>query len=233
MVLRKKWLTMLTVLTTVLILGACGTNKDSGQTVEDSIYDNPRNHTAEDFMPLSEALEKYPVWFKAKVYPTRKTTVKDVYVFENGYATHYWNLKSLPIDEYDDLSDDEIIKYVKENSTAKATGKYILDITLDELGQSTQEIEVILENGIMEYYYPKGYNLDGEILTEEKTSTEVTDYLVNFEQGSNSQKIFNTTYSGLAYNKDFSLFTRVDDSFVGFKLDDPDTKNDKVTIEGK
>ncbi|NUU53006.1 hypothetical protein HP548_02705 [Paenibacillus taichungensis] len=226
-------MTMLTVLTTVLILGACGTNKDSGQTVEDSIYDNPRNHTAEDFMPLSEALEKYPVWFEAGVYPTRNTAVHDVYVFENGNATHYWNLKSLPIDEYDDLSDDEIIKYVKENSTAKATGKYILDITLDELGQSTQEIEVILENGKIEYYYPKGSNLDGEILTEEKTITMETDHLVTFEQGSNSQKIFNTTYSGLAYNKDFSLFTRVDDSFVGFKLDDPDTKNEKVTIEGK
>lgn len=237
MVLCKKGLTMLGIIITALLLVACGGKENSGQAVEEEpIYDNPRNYTAEDYLPLSEGLEEHPVWFKTDVYPTRNSSVSYLYVFENGIATMYWNFDGLSIEKINDLTDDEIIKYVQEKSTAKETGKYTLDITLDELGQSTKEIKVILKSGTREYFWPKGYNLDGEILTEDKTSTEEIEdgkALVTFIPGAVNQKVFNTTYSGLGYDEYYSLFTRVDDSFVGFKLDDPNTKKKNVTIEGK
>ena len=49
-----------------------------------------------------------------------------------------------------------------------------------------------------------------------------------------SRKIFDTTYSGLIqFEEDYSIITRVDESFVGFRLDAPDTNKENVTIEGK
>ncbi|MFE3576440.1 hypothetical protein [Lysinibacillus sp. NPDC059133] len=47
-----------------------------------------------------------------------------------------------------------------------------------------------------------------------------------------NQTIFQTTFSGVKTNSR-SLLTRVDDSFVGFRLDGPDTRKKNVTIEGK
>lgn len=273
MFLSKKWMAMLMVITTILFLVACGDKKESEQTDDESIYDNPRNHTAEDFISLSEGLEKHPVWFKTDVFPTRKSTVNHLYVFDKETVTHYWNFSGLQMEKINDLTDDELIKYVKENSRSKTAGKYTLDITLDELGQSTKEIRVILENGTSvwttdlkaiaeENYYSNDYSelkkrypdvesyqsalkTGEEVLsTERKVEIEgeeiiFTDIiedgesLVTFIPGSVNQKIFDTIYSGLGYDEYYSLFTRVDDSFVGFKLDEPNTKKKNVTIEGE
>ena len=48
-----------------------------------------------------------------------------------------------------------------------------------------------------------------------------------------SQKIFDTTYSGVNEGENESILTMVDDSFVGFRFDSPDTDKKNVTIEGK
>ncbi|GIN57999.1 hypothetical protein J8TS2_23180 [Lederbergia ruris] len=61
---------------------------------------------------------------------------------------------------------------------------------------------------------------------------ETTDEELTFTRGMVKQTIFGTTFSGIATDRT-SLLTRVDDSFVGFRLDNPDTKSKNVTIEGK
>lgn len=45
-------------------------------------------------------------------------------------------------------------------------------------------------------------------------------------------KVFDTTFAGLESSTS-SFVTRVNDSFVGFSLDEPNTENDNVTTEGK
>lgn len=52
-----------------------------------------------------------------------------------------------------------------------------------------------------------------------------------FEPGVIQQTIFDTTYSGSQIGDYDRLITRVDESFFGFMLDDPDTDKENVTIE--
>lgn len=61
---------------------------------------------------------------------------------------------------------------------------------------------------------------------------EKSDIKLTIEPGQVHQKIFDTTFSGLRIGN-LSLLTRVDDSFMGFTLDEPDTDKENVTIEGK
>lgn len=261
---KKKWLAMLAVITTVLLLGACG-GKESSDEVP--IQDGPQDGSPDDFIPISEGIEKHPVWFEISDNPDRNSTVRAVYVFEDGKVTSYSNIPDstrdkLRLEKINDLSDDEIIQIAKEGSQSIYEGKYTLDITLDRLGQNSEKLSVILENGytnrqtfelrtvyeesresgerpssVDEYIASlkkKGedFEIDGEYITFPSTEEEPKSIL-SINRGMISQKIFDTTYSGLSIGDSYSLLTRVDDSFVGFRLDNPDTDKKNVTIEGK
>lgn len=255
MVLKKKWLSILTVMMTVLLLGACSDTNDSGQTDDGSNYDNPRNHTAEDFTTFSEGLEKNPVWIVTDTAPGRTSTVSYVYVFENGMVKSYRDFPGLQIEDINKFTDDELIQYVTDKSKQTKEGKYTLDITLDELGQYTEKIEVKIEDGtdvwvadletlwhesnyetkdeyIKSIEGDERYEIKGESVVITK-KLEEKDALITVYPESVHQTISDTTYSGLRLDDYYSLFTRVDDSFVGFVVDGPDTKKKNITIEGQ
>lgn len=271
MFLNKKWFGIWVVIAAVLMLGACEEEKESGQIVEPEIYDNPRNYTAEDFMPISEGFEDYSLWIVTSDNPERSSSISSLYVFKNDVVTYYFNILDKPrIEEINGLSDDEIIQIVSDKAMNKTEGNYHLDITLDRLGQYTENIKVVLENGssvrtselesvASEAYYhyelSKQYSTFDSYISALKTGEAKLpgDSEVEFE-GDNviftkpieggekiatlepqviQQTIFDVTYSGVRYDEYKSLLTRVDNSFVGFNLDGPDTKNKNVTIEGK
>lgn len=126
-------------------------------------------------------------------------------------------------------------------------------IKLDEYGQNTKELEVVSKN-------ETGYSIfELRDLVGESDFTNEDDYLASLKEkgekfevnGENitifykkneagtevilqgegiTQSIFGTKFSGLRRGDHHSLLTRVEDSFAGFKLDTPDSKN--VTIEG-
>lgn len=260
MFLRKNWLAMLAIITTALLLGACG-----GKEISDEvpIQDGPQDGSSDDFIPISEGIEKYPVWFEISDKPDRNSTVRAVYVFEDGKLTSYSNISNstrdkLRLEKINDLSDDEIIQIVKEGSQSIYEGKFTLDITLDRLGQNTEKLSVILEKD-----YTNIWTFDKESLYWESGLSSMDEYIASLEKegkefeinddyitftsvekeskailpsingGIVSQKIFDKFYSGLSIGDNYSLLTRVDDSFVGFRLDNPDTDKKNVTIEGK
>jgi len=277
MFLKKKGLAMLMAITVVLLLAACG-GEESAE--EEPVQDGSQD-SSPDPMPISEGLEEYSVWIEAFASDgiDRNSRVRGVYIFENGEATHYYNISDedkLKIEEINDLTDDEIIQYVKEVATMKDSGKYTLDITLDSLGQHTENMEVVLTSGTevrttdlenvvadisgstawinygLNEKYPNAdaylealRNGEDELPnTNEKLTTEVNGdeviyttqiehkNIITLEPGIIQQTIFDTTYSGLSIGDYDRLITRVDDSFMGFELDDPDTDKENVTIEG-
>lgn len=337
---------MFAIIMAVLLLGACGDKKESGQTGEEQ-YDNPRNHTAEDFMPISKGFEEYPVWIETAEEPVRDSKIKNVYVFENGKVTMY-NLdnsdSTVVIEDILEMSDKELTKFARETSNKiyddyekeikdmklfdvdsfndvmmdfqlsvkdgfeeiyesyldiqkpmtediyyaiegerpkQSPSKYTLDIKIDDLGQHTEKMKLIIPNassklvnvgnGFSDYIEFLYINVDtvhmrmfeedifneineGYVEGLKKTGTfvakdgfelthpqnfvpepytwEKEDKELSINRGSFNQKIFDTTFSGIKAGSG-SLITRVDDSFVGFRLDSPDTKSKNVTIEGK
>jgi hypothetical protein len=162
--------------------------------------------------------------------------------------------------------------------------KYTLDVTIDDLGQNTEKVDLIMPNVVsklekensgasvfsqyVDFLYlskdalelkekdEKRFNEEKESYVEklkeegsfvEKDGFELNhpqnfvpnpytwekeDKELSIEGGGYSQKIFDTTFSGVKTSSG-SLLTRVDDSFAGFKLDDPDTKGKNITIEGE
>lgn len=354
MFLKKKWLAILAVITAVSLLAACGGKKESGQTVEEPIYDNPRNHTAEDFMPLSEGLEKYPVWVETIEDPVRDSKIKNIYVFKKGKVTMY-NLdgsdtdqSSVVIEDILDMSDDELIKFARETSNkiyddyekevnnrelfnvesfnesqkefrfihedyfedykkiseayfkdqkpmtediyysvegewSEQSSKYTLDIKIDDLGQYTEKMDLIIPKATFQLVNNSGSSGFGDYIdflffdvdtifsmvdNEESFNKRKEGYIEQLKQYGSfeeidgfelthpqnfvpnpfvweeedkrlsldpvviHQKIFDTTFSGIETGSG-SLLTRVDDSFVGFRLDSPDTDEKNITIEGK
>ncbi|WP_062108729.1 hypothetical protein [Bacillus niameyensis] len=269
MFLKKKWFVMLAVMTAVLLLGACG-GKDS--TGEIPPQNGPQDRSPDDLILISEGFEKYPLWIGTSDDPGRDTYVHSVSVFENGKVTEY-GVSDLYIKDIIDLSDDEIIQLAKANSNNIREGNYTLDITLDRLGQTTEEMKVVLTSGTRvetyelesaaeEYYfgnalgelkddYPE-FDLYVEAIKngdepipwlDSDTHAEINgdqiietrlieDYqLITFKPQLIQQTIFDTTFSGLRTGDSDSLLTRVDNSFVGFKIDGPDSKGKNVTIE--
>ncbi|WP_121616640.1 hypothetical protein [Virgibacillus halodenitrificans] len=269
---RKKWLVMLVLTTFVLLLAACGEKEKTNANEEESNYDNPRNHTTEDFMSISKGFEDYSIWIETSDTPERKSNVSGLYIFKDGEAEYYDGFSEVFIEDIIDLSDDEIIQYAKENSSTNYQGKYNLDITIDSLGQNTEKIEAIWTEGTEvwtfdlmsaaeeSYYgtgelsdvYPDlnsyisalksgkeelGTNYDtqtNEITGDEVIATrpiENGETMITLQSEIIHQTIFDTTFSGLKIGDHSSLLTRVNDSFVGFKLDSPDTDKKNVTIE--
>ncbi|MFG6147540.1 LptM family lipoprotein [Halobacillus sp. B23F22_1] len=356
MVLKKKWFVMLAAIIMVFVLAACGDKGKAEQSSgEEANYDNPRNHTAEDFMPLSEGLGKYPVWIETDENPVRDSKINNIYVFNNSQLTIYpldngdIGTSGVVLEDILDMSDEELIKFarktvnnlyddyekeikdrklfdiesfnesqegfhifledyfdreheeitepyyndqkpMKENiyygiegeRTDPSPSKYSLDIKIDDLGQTTEKMELIVPNATsklvnnsdsisfsdyIEFLY---YDLDTillsmedqKIFTERKESyveklNQYGNFIENNDLGLNhpqnfvphpytweeknqelsinttsfNEKIFDTTFSGIKTGSG-SLVTRVDDSFIGFRLDDPDTDKENVTIEG-
>ena len=254
MILHKKWLAMLAVITAILLLTACG-NKESANEVP--AQEGPQDMSPKDFMPLSDGLEEYPVWIQTDENPGRNTYVNGVYVFENGEVTGYTNFSDLNIEDIIDLSDDELIQTAKEIAGDVYIGEYTLDITLDRLGQNTEKIDVIMDNythiwtfDLDSLYWESGlssmdeyieslekegrdFEIDSEFITFTSTKDEPHSVLSSINGGMILQKIFDTTFSGLRRGDNESILTRVDDSFVGFIIDGSDTDKKNVTIEGK
>src|SRR5690625_220682 len=117
MLLKKKWFTILFAIIAISILTACSDNGEKSDVVsqqdkgvvEESSY---------DFMPLSDALEKYSLWFKVEGDPyeiTRNSTVDDMFIFENGTVSKY-RARWLTVEDLIDMSDDEIIEAVINRS---------------------------------------------------------------------------------------------------------------------
>ena len=215
MFLRKKNWTIFIALITVLLLSACGSKDDS--TVHDrGIVEDSSSFK---FVPLSDALKKYSVWYKVGGDPyelTRNSSVKAVYVFEKEKVTHYpARGAGLTLESIVDMSDDEIIETVidfvseKEDVEEPQPLEYTLDITLDDLGQDSQYINV-------------------------ETEPESVFSVIN-ETG--FQTIFDTHFSGLVFNKedrsdgDDLVVTRVKKPSILFNLDEPNSKKKHVTIE--
>ncbi|MBD7984568.1 hypothetical protein H9649_08250 [Sporosarcina sp. Sa2YVA2] len=177
----------------------------------------------------------------------------------------------------------EDIYYTVEGETAVNAANYTLDIEIDDLGQNTANMKLIIPDA---FYYLEGYsdantfssyvealfftseNIFSEMDKDQWAKTLEQNYIVNLESsGSFKEKagfkgthpqnylpapyvweqrdreintdgeiidrmIFDTHFSGVKTNNG-SLLTRVDESFVGFRLDNPDTKKNNVTIEGK
>ena len=87
---KKNGLLLVVVIVLSLLLAACGGNKESGEAANNNtIRDNPRNHTAEDFMPISEGFEEFSVWIESEENPVRDSKIKDFYVFDDDEVSMY------------------------------------------------------------------------------------------------------------------------------------------------
>ncbi len=221
MFLKKKWLAMLAVITTVLLLAACGGNESSGDI---GPQNGPQDGNSDDILSLSEALEKYPIWIETRKEPSRDSGVRAVYIFDSGKVEKYDTTNTsgfvYTVEEIIDMSDDEIIQLASDNSEPENLGEYTLDITIDEYGKNTKSIK--LET-------PKTKKAEEEAGYKESPEYEP----ITFYPEQVGQTIFETTFSGFKIDDRNGLFTRVDNSYTTFKLDSPDTDKENVTIEGK
>lgn len=222
MILCKKLLPLSVLFAILLFLVACG-NENEAIAGDDSIADNPREHTAEDYLPISEGFEDYSVWMDVSIWKNgdggviRTSEIESVFVFDNGEVTRYGSpdnsselSNELTMEDVHDLSDKEIIKLVSKYVEPESLGEYTLDIRLDGSGNYTEEMEFILPDDTILFM--------GELV---------------------KNTIYETTYAGLVSDRNSqnslqnNLITKVDESFVGFNLDGPDTNSKSVTIEGK
>lgn len=214
MFLHKKWLAMLAIIAVIFLLGACG-GKESAREVPRQ--EGPQDNNSNTILPLSDALEKYPVWFRVYDEPTRHSLINETFVFKDGKVQSYYTEKiDLHIEDVIDMSDEELIKYIRKemkeysiriNSDYEEPQptEYTLDIILDDLGHNTQIINIESDETHI--------SLNGQNVI---------------------QTIYDTNFSGLKYNDDDvdkNLITRVDDSHTLFQLDDPNTDKKNVTIE--
>ncbi|MBM7839948.1 hypothetical protein JOC54_003228 [Alkalihalobacillus xiaoxiensis] len=252
MVLKKA--TMLIAITAVLLLGGCGDQEDADEVLAS---DGPQDGSPEDFMEISEGFENFSVWIETSDTPNRDSQVRGIYVFDDGQASSYFNISDkLTLEEVNDLTDEEIIEHAKGNADAISKGEYTLDILLDQFGQNTSEMNVLIGKytNISTYdleslYWESGLSSEEEYIAsveEEGRQFEINNEDIIFttieDEPSNIlsingemilQTIFNTTYSGLRSGDHVSLLTRVDESFAGFTIDSPDSDNIRVTIEGE
>jgi hypothetical protein len=218
--------------------------------------DGPQDSAPEDIIPFSEATDEYSLWIETSDTPKRTSEIRGIIMFQDGKFASYGNIADedkISLEEIKGMKDDEIVKVIKEVATAGSEGDYTLNIKLDEYGQNTKELEVVSKTrtsyGIFVLRHLVGENdftNEDDYLAslrekEEKfevNGENITIYNEQNEAGTEvilqgvgiTQSIFDTKFSGLRSGDHHSLLTRVEDSFAGFKLDTPDSKN--VTIEG-
>lgn len=223
MFLKKKWFTTLFAIITISILTACGSSEESSETVsqdaEAPVQDAMQDSISYEFMPFSDALEQYSLWFRVEGDPhelTRNSTVDEIFIFEDGKVQQYRARGISTIEDLIDMSDEEIIETVinnlhenDEDFIEPEPMEYTLDINLDDVGRDTRFI-----------------NLETVPATIFSVIEQTT-----------FQTIFDTHFSGLVYNRedrsdwDEHIITRVEDPSILFKLDDANTNKDIVTIE--
>lgn len=253
---RKRYATLLAV-SVVLLLTACGSKESNGE--ESSKQDGA---PSKETLLFSKAIKEHSLWIETSATPDRNSSVRGVLVFDNGEVTRYGNISDenkLTLEKVNNLSDDDIIKNAEENSQSINKGKYSFDITLDELGQNTKDLSVILDGGytIIETFHLKSlywesglssmdeylaslkkegenFKVDGENIIFTKKAEEPSSTLKVI--GSMvSQKIFDTNFVGLRINEDRAILTRLDDdtSSLVLEIDSPNNKGENVTVEGK
>ncbi|WP_345242057.1 hypothetical protein [Pontibacillus salipaludis] len=276
MSVSKNWLAMLVVISALLILSACVNEENNSE--EASVPGGQQDSSPEDLVTMSEGLQEYSVWLRTSNDPSRQSNISEVYVFGDGEVMGYSNFPDLSIEKVVKLSDEDIIQYVSEKAESKKEGKFTLDISLDRLGQNTEEMNVALASGnsirtfdleaaASEHYhtyygegsgeffdkYPE-FNMylsavkNGEVELPKNSDAQINEIdgdkvmatqpiqngnLITFQPNIIHQTIFDTTFSGLQVSDNYSLLTRVNRSFVGFKVDDPNTKSKNVTVEGE
>ncbi|WP_078598405.1 hypothetical protein [Evansella clarkii] len=209
------------VLGGLMLLGACGGTEDPGEVGAQEVgsQDGPQDGAVRNYISVSDALEEQHIWFRTFRQPTRDTQLNYTYIFENGKVQEYYTggIK-LTIEDVYDMSNEEIIDHIHEEIPPydERTGRdrdytpveYSLDITLDGSGNNTEEMTVMSDFR---------FNFD---FTLQHSAVQGT--------------VYDTTYTGLVvdYDREEILITRVDHPETHFKLDDPDTQKDNVTIEG-
>ncbi len=240
--------------------------------------------TSEKLYDEYEKRKKNTKYFDAEAFKRRFTEVN--YHYEEFFGSDYKDIVEPYFNENKPLTED-IIYGLEGNRPKLTASKYTLDLKIDDLGQHTESMKLIMPDSSVKVVHksvPTGsmsledyidflyFNLDTIIqqiddkawLNEQKKlaveelkrqgrfeakhdgfelthpqnfvpipfTWEKEDNELVLKGTSFKQKIFDTTFSGLKTGNRH-LFTRVDDSFVGFRLDSPDTKSKNVTIEGK
>lgn len=211
MFLKKKWFTILFAIITIVILTACGSNGENEDVVSQDA--GIVQESSNDFMTLSDGLEKYPVWFETSADDvTRTSSLRHVFIFENGEASVYKRVgdKVTP-EDINGLTDDEVINFF-ENSDShefEHLGKYNFTLKADGSGNETSYQSVKFENN-------GSYNFQ-------------------FDVGNLIyQEIYDTIFAGFYESdvgSDNAFITRVDESFDGFDLDSPDTDKDIIDVK--
>ena len=113
----KRFLMSVALVATVSMLTACGgMSAKNIEKKEQQLYEDPMSLGEDDFerYPLSEAVEKYPVWFElGDGHPVRTSVIRSVVTFEKGKATHYPFSRSsdekVTLDDLLERSDEEVI----------------------------------------------------------------------------------------------------------------------------
>ncbi|UTR16760.1 hypothetical protein MM221_09720 [Salipaludibacillus sp. LMS25] len=217
MPLMKKSLTMIGIISAMLVLTACvnGGEASNNNPAHDS--DGPQDGSPDNVLPLSDALEEYPVWIGSRGDElSRNTVINIVITFEEGVVKYYdyEDNGDLKIEDVVDISDQDIVKHAEEYAEEINLGEYTLNIVLDEYGNNT-EMEQLL------------------------TQSEEID--IEFSNESVSVQFFGTNFSGMnmerfpvsGSNRFGTFLTRTGDSLISFMLDSPDTESENVTIESE
>ncbi|WP_144626253.1 hypothetical protein [Bacillus altitudinis] len=150
---RSKWFLGVTLVMVLFLLGACGETKDKSEKSTAEAQEGSSSKTEgkpEKPMLISEALEKYSIWFKTDGDPNRNSKVIDVYVFKDGKVVRYHQNTSEPLtlEKINDMSDKEVIDFLEEEDKegSKYEGDYKLDIMLDQLGKTTENINLVIND---------------------------------------------------------------------------------------
>lgn len=158
---RSKWLLGVTLVMVLFLLGACGETKDKSEKTNTKAQNESSSKTeakSDKPMLISEALDKYNMWFKTDGDPNRNSKVRDVYVFKDGKAIHYYQNTSEPLtlEKINSMTDKEVIEFLEkeDKDSYKSEGDYKLNIMLDQLGQTTEIITLVINNKLIKRVSP-------------------------------------------------------------------------------
>ncbi|MER3123049.1 hypothetical protein [Bacillus altitudinis] len=158
---RSKWLLGVTLVMVLFLLGACEETKDKSEKTNTKAQEGSSSKTeakSDKPMLISEALDKYNMWFKTDGDPNRNSKVRDVYVFKDGKAIHYYQNTSEPLtlEKINSMTDKEVIEFLEkeDKDSYKSEGDYKLDIMLDQLGQTTENITLVINNKLIKRVSP-------------------------------------------------------------------------------
>ncbi|GAF20708.1 hypothetical protein JCM19047_361 [Bacillus sp. JCM 19047] len=186
MIKKKNGLVILTTVTALSLLVACGSEENP---VEVQANEGRQDYSPEDFTKISDGFEEYSVWIETSNTPTRNSSVRALFVFLNGNVTSYSNIigeNKLTLEEVNELTDDELIKQVEKHATRISEGEYTLDITLDQYGQNTKEISLMLEEN-----YNHVVTFDLKSLYWESGLSSEEEYIASLEEKGDQFEINN------------------------------------------